>query len=86
MKHGLVKGGLYCLGTGVAEVLLMMVGVLTLDEHGTTGPIKGEAYVPFPNWLYLVLPLLVGLVVFLSTWNKDIEADRRNCAAGTEKS
>jgi hypothetical protein len=73
MKHAVVKGSLYGVGATLVELVFILLGIITLDSSGTTGPIKDATYIPCPNWVFLAVPICVGLAAFLWTWNQDIE-------------
>ena len=70
-KNALINGLFWFVGVVAFEVIGLMTGYFTLDETSTTGPIAGDKYIPFPNWLYFVAPVVVGLLVFLWSLRKD---------------
>lgn len=72
MNKAVTRGGIALVGSFLIEGIGIMLGVFTFDESGSaTGPLEGEHYTSFPNWLYIVIPFLIGLVVSLWTLRKE---------------
>jgi hypothetical protein len=71
MSKAVIRGGIALVGSLLIEAIGLVLGVFNLDEHSTTGPMEGGHYTSFPNWLYLVIPVLAGLFAFLWTLYKE---------------
>ncbi len=73
--RALIMGGLWFAGTGVVEVAGLMFGLFTLEgEEG----LEGFTYPNSPDWLYLALPVVIGLFAVLWYWNKGYKDKQNN--------
>lgn len=69
-KAVVVKAAAYALGTAALEIFAIILGVIRLDDAMDNNP----HYVPVPNWVFFIAPVVVGLYIFFRTWYQEIES------------
>ncbi len=66
MRSALIKGFLFFVVACAVEIVMLLLGFISLKSDGT-GPLEGQHYIPVPSWVWLLAPVVVGLVEFALT-------------------
>lgn len=72
VKYSLIKGLKYTVGIFVAEMVLVILGILTLIDKESAGC---DDCIRLPFWLPLTFPIVVGVFVFLTSLLSSLDSE-----------
>jgi uncharacterized membrane protein YidH (DUF202 family) len=78
MKRGIAAAGSTTLGVGLLEAILALAGIVRFG--GTQYFDREDKYLSVPHWgiwVYIAIPVVLGAIVFFSTWEDKLDDDER---------